>query len=259
MTSLGKVLALMPVVALAAACNGAAPTASTDLSSDLSFTQDGAASAQALRPGPTNPCKLVEGIHLQVVESTKTAVWIEAKYKYSQPPVSDCAAPTFTANVRGLQTDAANPYRAGLLRVSATTAKLTATAPNGISASIQVDLSVPSDTNPTDPPVSEPTLTPTTRQPSTVDAVANACKAIAGVTVTARALSSDGGDVSLVATYTYLSPTFASCTVAPAWGSSRRGLAVTKDGFRATIPAVSDVKTTVSATAPNGVQGQVTF
>jgi len=251
MANLRKVLALMPVVALAA-CGGVAPTSSTDVASDLSATQGGGVSAQALRPSPTNPCKLVESIHLQVVESTPSAVWVEATYKYSQPTMTDCAAPTFTSNVRGLQIDPAHPFRAGLLRVAASTAKLTATAPTGVSATIQVDLTGPSDTD----PVTDPTLTPT-RTPES-PSVDNACKAVAGVTVTAAALSADG-DVNLVATYTYLSPTLADCTVAPAWDATRRGLVVTKDAFRATIPANGAVKTTVYATAPNGVRGEVTF
>jgi len=244
-------LALMPVVALAAACNGVAPTASTDLATDVAATTGGAVAAQGLRP--INPCKYVEGIHLQVIEE-KTAVWVEAKYKYSQLPPTDCAAPTFTSNVPGLQVDKANPYRAGLLRAAGTTAKITATAPNGVSEGIQVDLTLPGNT---DPVTTTPTLTPTTSD-SPADA---ACKVVAGVTVTAHRFGGTGGDVVLLATYTYLAtPVSRPCTAAPVWAATRRGLTVdSTNAFRARIPVSDFVKTTVSAAAPNGVLGEVTF
>ena len=252
MMKAGKMLALMPIVALAAACNGVAPTSSTDLTGDLT-TQDGAVTAQGLRP-TSNPCKYVESIHLQVIEE-KTAVLVEATYKYSQPSLTTCSAPTFTSNVRGLHVDATNPFRARLLRTAATEAKVTATAPNGVSESIQVVLQGPADT---DPPTSGPTTTPNdgVSRPT----AENACKVIDGVNITVQPPDTNGGgDYILIASYSYSTPTLTPCAVAPAWSASRRGLTVNpRDGFRASIGA-SSVETTVYATAPTGVQGKTTF
>jgi hypothetical protein len=232
-------LALMPVVALAAACNGVAPTASTDLSSGVSATDEGAVTAQSNRD---KSCWLVDYIHLQVVDATKTAVWVEATYKYRQPPTTKCEAPTFTSNVRGLQVDKVNPFRAGLSRSAATTAKITATAPNGVTHGIQVDLGGPG-----------------TSDRPTVD---NPCKAIDGVTISVDVPPGINGDVILAAKYQYVfsTPQPSGCPIAPTWEATRRGLTVNpKDGFRASIPVDRTGPTIVYVTAPNGVLNKVQF
>src|SRR4029453_17186452 len=109
----------------------------------------------------------------------------------------------------------------------------------------------------TDPPTSGPTTTPNdgVSRPT----AENACKAIDGVNITVQPPISDTGVYTLIASYSYNTPTLTPCTTAPAWSATRRGLTVNpRDGFRASISA-SDVETTVYATSPTGVQGKTTF
>ena len=67
-------------------------------------------------------------------------------------------------------------------------------------------------------------------------------------------------DVTLRATYVYATPAAEACPTAPAWQASRAGLNVDPtDPFKASIARRMDLKTTVTATAPNGVAGSLTF
>ena len=67
-------------------------------------------------------------------------------------------------------------------------------------------------------------------------------------------------DVTLQAKYRYAMPMTDACPIAPTWQASRAGLNVSaSDPFRSSIVGRSDLKTTVTATAPNGVSGSVTF
>jgi hypothetical protein len=66
-------------------------------------------------------------------------------------------------------------------------------------------------------------------------------------------------DVTLRAAYVYAT-TAQGCAAAPTWRASRAGLSVSStDPFKASIARRSDVKTTVTATAPDGVAGSITF
>ena len=65
--------------------------------------------------------------------------------------------------------------------------------------------------------------------------------------------------VELTARYRFQRPGL-SCAVPPRWAATRPGLIVhPKDPFRASIQHRSDVRTTVTATAPNGKVGRATF
>jgi hypothetical protein len=67
-------------------------------------------------------------------------------------------------------------------------------------------------------------------------------------------------DVTLRAIYLYATTPTQACAAAPTWQASRAGLSVdAQDPFRASMARRSDVKTTVTATAPDGVAGSITF
>jgi hypothetical protein len=66
--------------------------------------------------------------------------------------------------------------------------------------------------------------------------------------------------VALRATYVYATPGAEACTTAPAWQASRAGLNIDpRDPFKASLARQIDVKTTVTATAPNGIEGSLVF
>jgi len=66
--------------------------------------------------------------------------------------------------------------------------------------------------------------------------------------------------VALRATYVYATPGAEACTTAPAWQASRAGLNIDPSNpFRASLARQSDVKTTVTAAAPNGIEGSLVF
>jgi hypothetical protein len=86
-----------------------------------------------------------------------------------------------------------------------------------------------------------------------------ACRLI--VDVKLRILPDDGtGNVVLQAAYRYESPGGPECAIGPAWTASRRGLYVSPcTPFLASIARDTDVRTTVTATGPNGRTAKVTF
>jgi len=231
-----KMLALMPVVALAAACNGVAPTSSTDVSTGVSATDSGEVTATAVRP-----CSNITGVNLRTAASGRM-VWVEAKYNISGPTMTQCAAPKWSADRRGLRVDQANPFRAGFPVSMDGVANVTATAPNRVSNTIRVnlgrgaDFAAPSETN------------------------NQACRVIDAVKVEQLpSLPPEAGKLTLRATYSYSQPVLSGCTRAPSWTATRKGLVVANDGFHASIARVSGTRTTVTATAPNRVQGSLTF
>lgn len=235
-TKAAKMLALMPVVALAAACNGAAPTSSTSLSTDLSATDD---SAGVTATGLRAKCEGVAGIQLDIDDTGKTAVWVQATYQYKPtvPAPTACPAPSWTADTKGLQVDRSNPFRAGFARSIGGAAVVTATAPNGVSQVTKVSIGGSAEA-PTD---------------------AASCKTVTGVVIS-KVSDPDADRVRLVAQYEYSTKaTMPMCSVAPAWEASRKGLTLdSKDGFQVSIP-VSGGKTVVTATAPTGVKGDIGF
>jgi hypothetical protein len=87
----------------------------------------------------------------------------------------------------------------------------------------------------------------------------DSCKDISGVSVKV-VHHTMSNHVYVAATYLHLGPVIGSCTLSPAWTASRRGLTVDPtNSFRAYIARRTDIRTTVTATAPNGRSGKVTF
>jgi len=231
MTKAAKFLALMPVVALAAACNGVTPTASPGVPTDLSADRNGAVEATGMRA----TCENIVGIQLDVLQDSKTHVWVEATYQYKLPITSSaCPAPAWSADVRGLQVDKANPFRAGFARSLGGIAVVTAVAPNGVSSAVKV-------------PIGGRVAT-------------DSCKYVIGVTLTIQP-AVDDGRIAFRAQYQYPITTGGlGCSIAPVWEASRRGLTIdSKDGFRASIPVSTQTKTAVTATAPSGAKGDIIF
>jgi hypothetical protein len=230
-----KMLALMPVVALAAACNGVAPTSSTEVSTGVVATASGDdVTATAVRP-----CSNITGINLRT-ETGGQMIWVHAKYNMSGPTITQCAAPQWIADRAGLIVDRSNPFRAGYPASTKGIANVTATAPNHISSRIRLNMG--SD-------FAAPTETQN-----------QACRVIDAVSLTQVPSTSLGTErVTFEATYSYSQPVTSECTKAPSWTASRKGLVVANDGFHASIARVATARTTVTAIAPNRVQGSLSF
>src|SRR5688500_15318626 len=261
MTRAAKMLALMPVVALAAACNGVTPTSTTDLSRDLSAdlsVAEGTATAMGAR---NKACAVVGAVALHVVDQDKRAVYVEAVYRYTEPVAQDCPAPVWTSRGGELQVDRTNPFRVAVLRTHDGAVTVQATAPNGVTDAITVSLGTPSSSDePAEPAPNTPTGTnrpvPTNR-PAPAPAPVG-CQAINGVRVVVQDPGTATGNITLVASYSFATPR-SECTLAPTWQASRKGLTVNpRDGFSASITKTDDV-TVVYVTAPNGVATKVSF
>ena len=223
-----KILALVSVVGLAVACNGLAPTAPSE---PLAPTDSGDGTAMSLSTGI---CEAITGIDLQVVDNSRTFVWVEATYKYPGSHLVKCPAPSWYSDRSDLVVDRNNPYRAGFPRSARGTALVTAKAPNGAHNSIRLDL-------------------------GSTDNCAN----IVAVDLQILPGRSDGGGVLWIqAKYQFLGDTPDNCPVPPTFTASRRGLRVDpRDAFRVGIDQAQapGIKTTVAATAPNGVGSKITF
>lgn len=258
MTRAAKMLALLPVVAMAAACNGVSPTSSTDLSRDLTADlspAEGTATAAGLR---NKACTLVTGVDLQVVAEDKQAVTLQASYKYAEPVPQDCPAPVWASRDASLRVDRTNPYRVAVLRTHDGVVTVQATAPNGVFDVIAVNLGTPGTTDePVEPSVpTTPNRAAPTDRPMPTPVPVN-CKAINGVQVEV-VQSPDADSTTLVARYSFTAPGN-ECKLAPTWSASRKGLTVDPlNPFSASIPQANDA-TVVSVTAPNGVGTKVSF
>ena len=229
-----KMLALMPVVALAAACgNSAAPGASTSLPSAVEIADSGDASASSMVPTCT-----VTSVSLRTDDQTsRSMIWVQALYLPSQPTVVKCPAPRWTADRKGLVVDSQNPFRAGYPRTTTGVVNVTAVAPNGVQNSIRVDLG--GSTQFAGPELSE------------------ACRRIDDINL--KVDTSSSLRVRIQAVYAYPRPMLNACPVAPRWTSLAPDLTVAADGFNATLARRTSTRTTVTATAPNGVSRSVTF
>ena len=233
-----KMLALMPVVALAAACNGVAPTSSTDVSTGFVAT----ASGDEVTSTAVRPCSNITGVNLRT-QTVGRMVWVQAKYNISGPTTTQCAAPEWSADRAGLTVDSSNPFRAGYPASTNGIANVTATAPNHVSNTIRLNLGRAGFAAPA-PAV-------------------DACRLIDAVRVTqvpsTPSTSLVAERVTFKAMYSYSQPVTSGCTRAPSWTASREGLVVANDGFHASIAKVGIARTTVTATAPNRVKGSLTF
>jgi hypothetical protein len=189
-------LALMPVVALAAACgNSASPGAATSLPSSALATDSGDASTSSLVPVCT-----VTSVALRTEDETsRSMIWVQAQYRPNQATVVKCAAPVWTADRKGLVVDSANPFRAGYARTLNGIVNVTATAPNGVQSSIRVDLGGTTDF-----------AAPTGNE---------ACRRIEDVNL--RTVNSIGTRVRVQAVYSYPRPTTGGLHGRPALGVQR--------------------------------------
>ena len=258
MTRVAKMLALLPVVALAAACNGVSPASSTGVSGDLTAdlsAAEGTATAAGLR---NKACTLVVGVDLQVVAEDKQAVTIQASYKYAEPVPQDCSAPAWASRDASLRVDRTNPYRVAVLRTHDGVVTVQATAPNGVFDVIAVNLGTPGSTDePVEPSVPNTNRPAPTNRPVPTPVPVN-CKAIDGVQVEVVDPGTATGNITLVARYSFTAPGN-ECKLAPTWSASRKGLTVDPlNAFSASIPRANDA-TVVSVTAPNGVGTKVSF
>lgn len=237
MTTMSKFLALIPVVAFAAGCNGMAPAGPSQVSNnDATLSTSGDASAM----GSSVKCSGLVDIELTVDNSSDSMLWVNAAYHFSSPVSSLCAAPAWTSDRQEMIVDKANHFRAGFMRFAGGTAILLATGPNGVESKIQLDLNGPSNSI----------------RPGTV------CNDVARVVVTVvpkPVWSGIDARIVLQASYGYGGPSSTPCGTAPTWLATRRGLRVSeKNPFQASIDP-SDAPTTVTAEAPNGIGGAVTF
>jgi len=230
-TKTAKILALIPVVSLAAACNGLAPTVPSE---PLASNDSGDVTAMSLSKGN---CEAVTGIDLQVVDSSRTVLWVEATYVYVTSGLVGCPAPTWSSDRDGLIVDKQRPFRAGFLRSASGRAILTATALNGVQSSIRLNLGN------------------TRLKPGNDN-----CRNVVGVDLQILPRESDSGVVWIQATYRFLGDTPDDCRDPPIFNASRPGLRIhPRDAFRAGIDYAPGIKTTVGATAPNGVGNKITF
>jgi hypothetical protein len=232
---INKLLALLPAVVFAAGCNGVAPGGpSAVASNDVNEMATGSVSAMGRN------CSGLKAIALQIDESDDTILWVSAHYEFANPlstPVPQpCAPPSWRADRGGLTVDQANLFRAGFLRTETGKATVQATGPNGVHNAIELSLS------PTNSVARRPAL----------------CADITGVTLSLKLVGSST-QVVVEAAYSYAGPFATPCAVAPVWFADRRGLRVNqKNPFEASINA-SAVQTTVTATAPNGMVGNILF
>jgi len=226
-----KILALIPVVSLAAACNGLAPTVPSEL---LPSSDSDDASAMSLS---TRNCKAVTGIDLQVMDSSRTYLWVEATYRYAGLDVVGCPAPTWSSDRDGLVVDGRQPFRAGFPRSTGGRAVLTATALNGVHNSIRLNLG--------DTPLNSRN---------------DGCRNVVGVDLSILPRASDNDVVWIQAKYVFLSGSADDCRDPPFFKASRPGLRIhPRDAFRAGIDSAPRIKTVVGATAPNGVAAKIIF
>jgi hypothetical protein len=183
--------------------------------------------AAALSIGPAL-CPGITGVKLSRVSLTPTSdVVIQATYLGLGS--SPCAAPAFTSNPRGVLAVQPDLFRIGVHNQSGPVS-VTATAPNGMSASIEV----------------RGVVTALSVGPSL-------CPGVTGVKVSRMQLTPTS-NIVIQATYQGLG---SSACAAPAFTSNPRGvLAVQPDLFRIGLGAHSGA-VTITATAPNGVAGQI--
>jgi DNA mismatch repair protein MutH len=228
MTKFTKLLALMPLVALGAACNGLSPAApDIPLAGDEGSAFELNAEAQAKT---TDQCRDITAVNLKRVPSSGGEPIIEATYVRLSPSYAKCEAPVWSSNPRGVLTAQKNPFRVGVSSNDAVT--VTATAPNGVKGQISI---VGGGAN--------------------LGASAAQCRDITAVNL--KRVPSSGGEPIIEATYVRLSPSYAKCE-APVWSSNPRGvLTAQKNPFR--VGVSSNDAVTVTATAPNGVKGQISI
>jgi len=228
MTKTSLFLALIPIMALAAACSGPAPTAPTDLDGSALVGSSGSGTVTAM----ASPCAAITGIKLKVDDSSRTFLWVEATYQYISSGFVVCPAPAWSSDRQEMIVDRANPFRAGFSRSVTGRAILKAAALNGVTNSIRVELGGSGN-----------------------------CHNIVAVNLKVVENPLDDAFVWVQAAYVFLGDTPDNCADPPTFAASRKGLRIhPSDLFRAGIAtAAPGIKTSVSAAAPNGVAAKIRF
>jgi hypothetical protein len=231
MRTMTKLLALMPLVVLGAACNGSSPGAPDNpIAADEGFATAPNASATS-KAADADSCRNIIGVNLEIVPSTKAGVEVHATYVQFGGITVRCKAPIWSSDPRGaLVTNQLNAFRVSVKPIRPVT--VTAMAPNGVTGSL-------------------------TLQGRATDLSASAvCKNVMGVKL-ALLPATNTPKPQIRATYLTLGPSMDVCP-APVWSSEPRGaLTATKDPF---VVGVSSTRPlTVTATAPNGVRGSFTL
>jgi hypothetical protein len=230
MKTITKLLTLTPLLALAAACNGLAPTSPSDLAaSDVAAVVATADTSKGVTP---SVCKSVADVRLAIVPSPKGILNIRATYVGIGSATSRCPGPSWVSDFQGILVPYKDPFLVGVGAFDTDSVTVTATAPNGVTGSITIK-----------------------RPPQVTNSAVPACKSIASVGLTIV----PGADniTHVKATYVSLGGSQGRCP-APAWTSNPRGvLAYDKDLFKVGVRPSAAFSVTVTATAPNGVSGQI--
>jgi hypothetical protein len=223
-----KLLALMPLVVLGAACNGVSPvTPDNPLADD---TGSSSAPSATSKDADASNCRSITGVTLSILPSTNQAIVIEAAYVSFGSPIR-CQAPVWTSDPRGVLTPQLGGFRVGVS--SNREVVVTAKAPNGVIGRITL-----------------PARTADQGASSTT------CQNVTGVQLK-LVPSTTQPAIVVEATYLGFGPSFNNCA-APAWSSNPRGaLTPQLNAFR--VGVSSNRSVVVTATAPNGVIGHITI
>jgi hypothetical protein len=229
-----KFLALMPLVVLGAACNGNSPVGPSPIADDTMSTAmpNALATSKSVGPAPS-ACNNISAVNLVRVPSTSFAgILVEATYVNLGGGSVRCAAPVWTSSPRGVLTPVlTNQQNVFRNRVNSNlNVTVTATAPNGVSASLLIQGSA-----------------------AALSIGPSLCPGVTGVKLARMSMTSTS-DVVIQATYLGLG---SSTCGAPAFTSNPRGvLAVQPDLFRVGVRNQSG-PVNVTATAPNGMTASI--
>ena len=225
MTKFTKLLTLIPLVALGAACNGASPTAPDMVAPDASAAYD---SSKAIGPS-ADSCKNITGVELTLVPTPQRSTVIKATYVGLGSLSTRCAAPVWTSNPQGALISNSNPFKTGV-KQSVTSVTVFATAPNGVQGHIQIG-----------PVYNSQAIGPV------------ACN-ITGIEL--KLVPTPQHSTLIRATYVGFGGTGTRCA-APVWTSDPQGALIANiNPFKTGVNQVFK-SVTVFATAPNGVRGRI--
>jgi hypothetical protein len=134
MTKFTKLLTLIPLVALGAACNGASPTAPDNMvAPEASAAYD---SSKAIGPSP-DACKGITSVKLTLVPTPQRSIVIKATYLGFGGTDTRCAAPVWTSNPQDALIANSDLFKTGVNQVFKSVVVF-ATAPNGVQSRISV-------------------------------------------------------------------------------------------------------------------------
>jgi hypothetical protein len=138
-----KLLALIPVVALAAACNGVAPTSPSNLATFEQASVAAQANATGITPQSCNVTRIVVSV---IPNTSDRIVLLRASYLPASTLPMVCAAPSWTASQTNVlvPSPSNDSFTVGV-DVSKTKLKVLvkATAPNGVQGAISLAAASP--------------------------------------------------------------------------------------------------------------------